>query len=225
MTMLLSVILCVIVGRCTAKSYIDNVDLNEYLSNPELKVVYCGVGYDEDTNKGFIDGEKVEDIQDLESGSSIIVKVRLNESYERQLYYECVISQVEIEEVYKGDLKTGDKINLFEPADCYTNRAIYCTAGYSLMQNDCEYILFLKSLKNTFFGEDDYVYAPSSTTYSKYLYDDREPKLFTSSEIEEGDETTMLKYSDIKNEEIFLYDEEQYNKYIFLKKQVLEKYN
>lgn len=223
--MLLSVILCMIAGRCTANSFINNIDLDEYLANSELKVVYCDIGYDETTNKGFIDGNKAETVEDLEAGSSIIVKVKLNNSYQRQKYYECILSQVEIEKVYKGDLKTGDILNVFEPVDCYTNRAVYCTDGYSMMQNDCEYILFLKPLKNSYFGEDDYVYAPSSTTYSKYLCKNKKPRLFERKEIEEGDEIAMLKYSDIKNEEVYLYDEEKYNKYISLKKQVLEKYN
>jgi hypothetical protein len=225
MAMLLSAILCGVVGRCTANSYIDNVDLNEYLSNPELRVVYCDIGYDEDTNKGFIDGNKVDSVEDLQAGSSIVVKVKLDKNYQRQKYYECILSQVEIEKVYQGDLRIGDKINIFEPIDCYTNRAVYCTDGYSMMQNDFEYILFLQPLKNTFFGENDYVYAPSSTTYGKYLCEDSEPRLFKSYEIVEGDEAAMLKYSEIKNEEVFLYDEEQYNKYIYLKKQVLEKFN
>jgi hypothetical protein len=223
MVMFFSILISIIVGRCTAKSYINNVILEDYLSNSNLKVEYCDMGYDYDTNKGFIDGNKIEDIQDLESGSDIIVKVKLNENYIRQIYGECILSQVEIEEVYKGDLKIGEKLNVFEPDACVLKDCMLATDGYSMMQDDCEYILFLKTLPNTFFGKGDFVYAPSSTTYSKYLCKDVNPRLFQSEELEEPE--TMLKYSNIKEEEVYLCDEEQYQKYLSLKNQVLDKYN
>ena len=216
------VICCIVIGRMTAGSYIDNVELDQYLANQDVAVAYCGMGYDPVTNRGYVDNDEVQCVDDLTDNDVIIVKARLNSKFKRKLYYECILSQIDIVKCYEGELKEGDSINIFEPVDCGFEDQILCIDGYSMMQPDKEYILFLKTLKNTYFGSDKYVYAPSSTRYSKYQVDGNEPELFSFEELEEPE--SMHLYSEIKDQEVYLYEKEDYDKYLKLKNEVIEKY-
>lgn len=214
---------CALVGRATAKSYLDNVELKDYLSNPELKIGYFGKGYDKDTSRDFIDPETINSVEDLASNNTVIVKAELNSTYQRKLYYECVLSEINIITVYQGSVKEGDSLSIFEPANCTLKNQLLCTDGYSMMQEGQEYILFLKPMKNTYFGKSKYVYTPTTTTFSKYPVNNAKPKLLTQEELEEP--SHMYNYNEIKDTEIYLYDSISYNKYIAIKQQVSEKYN
>lgn len=209
----------VVVGRVTANSFVDDTNLDEYLSRENPKVCYCEMGYDEETNVGFANGEKIHNISDMMKNDTEVVKVRLKKEVKRSIYYECVLSLVEIDEVYRGSLAQGDVISVFEPVDCRETE-IDCTDGYSLMQEKEEYILFLKPLKNAGYGDGEYVYAPVSTTYAKYLCSDTLPNLFSEEELENPD--TMFSYCERKDEEVYLYNQEMYEKYCKLKKQTME---
>lgn len=210
---------CVVVGRVTANSFVDETDLDEYLSQKNPKICYCEMGYDEDTNVGFVNGDKIQAISDMMKEDTEVARVRLKKEVKRSIYYECVLSSVEIEEVYQGSLEQGDVISVFEPVDCRETE-IDCTDGYSLMQEEEEYILFLKPLKNAGYGDGKYVYAPVSTTYAKYLCSDSLPNLFTEEELENPD--TMFSYSECKDDEVYLHNQEMYEKYCKLKKQTME---
>ncbi|MGN0393982.1 MAG: hypothetical protein ACI4EF_01340 [Coprococcus sp.] len=216
----ISIVLAVIYGRITAKSFVDDTNLDDYLSNENLIIEYCDIGYDENTNVGFVDGEKVNDIDDLIEADTVVVKAHLNKAYERQIYYECVLSEIEITQVYRGDYKEGDILLYFEPVDCICDEYMDCTDGYSLMQEDKEYVLFLKPLKNAGYGESEYVFAPVSTTYGKFLLSESKPKLYKEDKIAYIDGQTL--YKDNKDEEIYLYDEGMYEKYCKLKEQARE---
>ena len=218
----LLVVFCIVIGRITAGSYIDNVELEQYLSDQKVTVAYCGMGYDPVTNRGYINNDEIQGIDDLTTKDAVIVKARLNSEFQRKLYYECILSRIDIIECYEGNLKEGDSINIFEPVDCGFEDQILCIDGYSMMQPEKEYILFLKTLQNTYFGSDKYVYAPSSTLYSKYQVDSDKPKLFSYEELEEPESLHL--YSEIKNQEVYLYEKEKYKKYLKLKDEVMKKY-
>jgi hypothetical protein len=218
----LLVLFCIVVGRMTAGSYIDNVELEQYLANQDVTVAYCGMGYDPVTNRGYMDNDEIQSVDDLIAKDVVIVKVRLNGDFQRKLYYECILSKIDIVKCYKGNLKEGDSIHIFEPVDCGFEEQMLCTDGYSMMQPDKEYILFLKTLKNTYFGSDKYIYAPCSTRYSKYQVDGNKPKFFSYEELEETESLHL--YSEIKEQEVYLYEKEDYEKYLKLKSEVLEKY-
>lgn len=213
---------CIIIGRITAGSYVDNVELEQYLSNPDLTVAYCGMGYDAVTNRGYLDNEEIQCVDNLLTTDVVVVKVKLHENFLRKIYYECILSKVDIIKCYKGNLKEGDSIDMFEPVDCSFTDQMLCTDGYSLMQEDKEYIIFLKPLQNTYYGSDKYVYAPYSTLYGKYPIDDNIPKRFSYDELEEPE--CLYTYSKIKNQEVYLYEQDEYDKYLKLKKEVMEKY-
>lgn len=217
------ILICIAIGRITAKSYIDNVELSDYLKNTDLKVAYCGMGYDEVTNMGFIDNDKVENINDLIQEDTIVIKAKLSQTFQRKIYYECILSELVVEEVYNGKIEKGSIISCFEPVDCGFQNQMLCTDGYSMMQEGQEYILFLKTIRDTFYSADKNVYVPNSTLYSKYPINHVTPHLFTFEELEEIEK--MYTYSEVKEEEVYLYEEEDYNKYVQMKEFVLEKYN
>lgn len=217
---ILILLFCVFVGRVTANSYQDNIELEDYLSNDELMLSYCEDDYDSLTNRGYLDNNKIETVDDLLDEDTIVVKVKLVNDYQRKIYYECVLSQIEILECYRGNLNIGDNIFIFEPVICIIENNMLCSGGYSLMLYDKEYIMFLKPLKNTFYGTDEYVYAPNTSSYSKYPNDDNIPMLFTEEELER-----KSLYTDIMDEEIYMYNQEDYDKYLRLKNEVIEKYN
>lgn len=215
--------ICAVIGRITAKSYVDNTNLDDYLEKENVSVAYCDMGYDAVTNQGYLDNDKIKELDDLITKDAVIVRAKLNDSIQRELYYECVLSQVQILEVYQGNVEVGTYINIFEPVDCGFNNQMLCTDGYSLMQLEDEYILFLKSLKNTYYGEQKYVYAPTSTRYSKYAINDKVPDLFTYEELEGF--SALQYYEEVKNQEIYLYEKDDYDKYLSLKEQVMQKYH
>lgn len=218
----LVIIFCIIVGRITAHSYKDNVELDKYLDNKDVKIAYYGMGYDSVTNRGYLDNDEIQCVDDLKTKDVVIVKARLNSGFKRKIYYECILSKIDIIACYKGNLKSGDSINIFEPVDCGFKDQILCADGYSMMQQDKEYILFLKTLKNTYFGLDKYVYAPNSTLYSKYMIGSEKLKLFSEEELEEHED--MHLYSEMKEQEVYLYEKTKYDKYLKLKKEVMQKY-
>ena len=209
---------CVRIGRDTAKSFINDTDLYQYLKH-DLKTTYCDMGYDKDSNAGFVDGDKLKSIQGLEK-RSIILEGHLKIHAKREIYYECVLSTFIIDKIYgnHSGLKEGDSILFFEPVDC-RQKEIDCTDGYNLMHSGAEYIIFAKRLKNAGYGnaKQKYIYAPISTTYGKFQDDDSIPRFFNKSEIENIN--TAIDYKKVCKEEVFLCDKTKYTKYCRLKKQ------
>ena len=216
------IIACVIVGRITANSFVDNTDYNMYTEKENYEVYFCEMDYAEDEEFGFIEDDNIESLKDLQKEDVIVVKVKLKKGAKRCLYYESVLSYIEILDVYSGNLKKGDIIGFFEPLDCRETQ-MDATDGYAPMQEEGTYILFLQQLKNTFFGDDDYVYRLANLTYGKYNYDDKIPRLFEEEQLEPGYDKS-LQYEELHNADVLLYDKESYEKYCKLKTAVWEEY-
>ena len=65
--------ICTIVGKITAKSYIDNTRLDDYLEKENVSVAYCDMGYDPLTNQGYLDNDKIMHLDDLITKDAIII--------------------------------------------------------------------------------------------------------------------------------------------------------
>ena len=78
-------------------------------------------------------------------------------------------------------------------------------------------MLFLKKLKNAGYGDAEYVYMPQCMTYGKYTYGDSVPEKY----IDSKDSDKIPSYSDIRDAEVIVLDDEQYDKYCRLKKEVM----
>ncbi|WP_027400527.1 hypothetical protein [Anaerovorax odorimutans] len=227
--------LSVVNGLKTKASYIDNVELKNYLSNKDVKVRVLDYLSDSDTQEDLPEANKVKKVQEVEQLSDDIVKVKIKNNSNRKMYYESILSQVEILKVYKGDLKENQIIYVFEhigeSSSKFSKNILYSMDGYNMMQESEEYLLLLKRLKNTYFGEEgsEFVYVPSTSTFSKYRCDNANIPLFESIELglnaDNFSKDKLALYSDVKDEEIFLCDEDQYNQYINFKKILTERYN
>lgn len=208
-----------VAGLVTRRTFVDNTDLETFVSADPI-VEYCDMNYAEDASLGLVDGYSVESVGDLMADGETVVKVYLKDTWHRELYQECVLSQVEVKQVYQGDVKPGDDILVFEPVTCGGN-FMDCTDGYTLMQEGQEYVLFLKRLKNAGYGDDEYVYIPGCLTYGKFTYSDSVPPEY----IDYLEEDPHFKYSEVRDAEIIAMDKEQYDKYCRLKKVVYDMMN
>ena len=216
-------------GQRTKESYINNVELKDYLSKKDLRVQYIPYFSDTQFREDLPDIETIHRFQDVEATSDIVVKARLKDNFDRKMYHDCILSQAEILEVYRGDLKKNDSIYVFEHAGYFDDDIVLSLDGYNMMQESEEYILFLKRLKNSHFGEEGkkYVYVPSTTTFSKYKCSDDNIRLFSDMELGDTDDFSKSKlvlYSEVRNEEVFLYAD-KFNQYVDFKRQVMKKYN
>lgn len=216
-------------GKSVKQSYVDNVDYEAYCKRYHLQAVSDNAyPYDADYDM-YGEGEKVHNFQDLEQNADVIVKVKLSEGEKRTIYTECILSQADVMKSWKGDVKTGEKIHIFEPVNCtgFTSFAVLCQEGYTPMVKGEEYILFLRQIKNSHFSKDDYVYLPVSMTYGKYRADSGFPKRYKESQVglDYMNNGASLSLEDAEKEEVLLFEKEKYQLYLNLKKTVMKNYS
>lgn len=148
-------------------------------------------------------------------------------SVKKTIYTECILSQADVIKCWKGTIKSGEKIHLFEPVNCtgFTN-PVLCQEGYTPMARGEEYILFLRKVKNSHFSEDQCVYLPVSMTYGKYRADTSMPELYRETQIglDYMDNGESLSLQDAEKEEVLLFEKDKYQLYLDMKKAVMKKY-
>ncbi len=218
---LLLFVCAVIYGAETKKTYINDTDFNTYIKNKELKVLYYHYPFDQ-LYDVYGEGAETIQYQELADSADLIVRAGLEEGSKREIYQECVLSELKVKKVYQGRAQGGDLLRIFEPVNCTGIKGmLLCSEGYSPMQEGKEYILFLKSLKNSLFGPDKFVYIPSTLTYSKYEVSEQLPQRFRLKELE----NERLKYKAVKSQEVLLYNKNMYEQFLQLKKEVLENHD
>lgn len=215
-------------GNQVKKSFKDNVEFDHYLNKygKNLRVMNGAYPYDKEYDLYGAD-EAIKKQEDLDKKSDVIVRVKLVSNFKRKIYEECILSKVKIIKNYKGDRKKGEEISVFEPVNCTgMGNPMLCWEGYTPMQQGEEYLLFLKSIKDSHFGNGRYIYLPVSLTYAKYRADYGFPKLCSAKQIGEKSkiEDRKIKYVDIKDQEVLICDKEIYKNYINYKKYVILKY-
>lgn len=222
---LLIVALCFSIsyGKAMKTRYVNDIDFNRYLQTKGLKVVYSHYPFDKKYDV-YGEGNTVTNYSDLEKKSALIIKAKLTEGSTREIYQECILSKIEILNVYKGDVSKGAEVNLFEPVNCTGIKGqLLLSEGYVPMQQGQEYILFLTPLKNSRFGSGDYVYIPSTLTYSKYNFNNNSVKFFKDVRIEQGE--AVYEYVKIMNENIYCSDKNVFNRYSKIKAVTMKAYN
>lgn len=221
--LLIASISSAVYGKSIKTSFQDNVEFNNYLKNQDLRVrTDNAYPYDADYDL-YGAGEKIHTFDDLQKKSDVIVKAKLTADYQRKIYRECIFSEAEVLKCYKGNLKKGQKLHMFEPVNCTGfENPMLCEGGYMPMINNDQYYLFLMKVKNSHFSEDQYVYLPISLTYGKYKADQTNPRLFRNNQVDSDDREKLLSYSQVKNQEVLLCDKHDYKKFLDLKKKVLK---
>lgn len=117
LAVLLLVVLGIAAGMITRRTFVDNTDLKAFIdTNPVVE--YCDINYADDVSMGMVDGDSVESVSDLMADGELVVRVHLDETWNRELYQECVFSKAEVDHVYQGNAEPGEEIYIFEPVDC-----------------------------------------------------------------------------------------------------------
>ncbi|MDR2834195.1 MAG: hypothetical protein LBV67_10815 [Streptococcaceae bacterium] len=209
-------------GLQTRKSFVDDVEIGNYLNQEELKFsIRDDVS---DITQSFVDMESIKSVEDLEEVSPIIVKVKVNKEASRKMYSDDTLTTVEVLEVMKGQVDKKE-ILVFEPIDInHLEGADYVnsTDGYNWMNDDEEYILYLRPLKAANYSKDKIVYLPTTTLFSKYSNSQKSPVLLDQTKIN----NCTVKYSEIEANEVLITDYQMLEKFLQLKDQVImENYN
>lgn len=201
------------------QSFIKDTDINLYTNNKDIS--YMTVEYEEDITKSFIKNEDISKLEQLEKISQIVVKVKVDDSVPREMYEETTLTKVIIKEVLKGELDKSS-IYVFEPFDCYNGDNLlylYSLDGYNIMNENSEYILFLREIKDSNYTPDNSIYMPTTTLLSKYSINDKMLKLNNVKLI-----NNQVKYYDVKNLDIISDNSENIEKYNDIKLSILNKY-
>lgn len=203
-------------GNGVKNSFTDDTDVRKYLENKELKFESNPYPYNE-KNDTFADYNDINGYDDLDKVSPVIVKAHTKSDFKREIYYQCILSQVEIDEVYKGKLHKGDIIDVFEPFDLSSDNRIISDDGYNLMNDGEEYVLFLLPLKDSNYSKQRTVYCMSTTVLSKYSCKSTGFRLYDNEEIETG----AYDYNDIKSEDVFISDKKVFKVYDTIRKNLV----
>ena len=199
------IIICVIIGVTLIGSCIyginmrmgwkDDVQLRDYISKPDAKL-YFSDGQQGDVLKEPAQVNTFKGLYDL---ADVIAHVRVNKDGRRERYSECIVSEVEVIETYKGSI--DEKIiDIIEPAQIYksSRNVVDSVMGYTLMEDESEYIMFLFKRPYKGYGKKD-VYTPTTATLSKYNYDANTDsitgKAFLAKNIYEGQEFPYSLYA------------------------------
>ena len=200
------------------KSFADDTDVRKYLESVDLRFVSNPYPYST-KNDAFADYNDIKGYEDLDRVSPVIIKAHTEAGLKRQIYYQCVLSEVVVDEVYKGAaLCKGDIIDIFEPFDLSSEDKIVSDDGYNLMNDGEEYILFLLPLKDSNYSGQKTVYCMSTIVLSKYSCKSAGFRLYDDEKIEAG----VYDYNDIKNEDVFISDRETFKVYNSIRKNLTD---
>lgn len=156
-------IICAVIGIIVRHSFQNDLSPCMYIDNPRYKA-----RIDYDMNNCYILPEAVEDLDDLESPSDVIVKIKVNSENERYMHTGQTVTEANIMEIYKGDIE-AEKIYILEPIYYFKAGDRVCsTEGYYWLREDEEYIMFLKRYEDIHVGKAKYIYIPVCAAYGQF---------------------------------------------------------
>lgn len=213
-------------GYVAKSSFIGTYDLNKVKN--DYNIDDFSVYYEEESQ--YFDNE-ITDLKDLQSKSELIVKVKT--ASKSKLYLQSIETNVKVVEIYSQNLKkgmkklkNGDEIIIHEPISIsYMDdlENIDTIQGYTLLNTNEEYILFLKSpevVENYQYKNNENIsYIPLSTVYSKYS-EAETPVLLDMNDLNNGE----IKYANIKNSSSIFINKEELDRYKKISKEVFLEY-
>lgn len=228
-------LLCMVVGVAVISAILLSRSIKgpEYMSDVtnELDDSNMSVYYMDSTESNYFNQHDSEDVNynsldELEKKASIIVRVKVEN--ERKMYLQAVKTKVKVLEVYKGELQINSDIFVYEPSNllCISYSAYTCCGGYQLMQQDTEYVMFLRNLDKpegySYRGDEEISYLPISCLYGKYSVKEtgKTPTVISEDDICNQKYT----YSEISQYPVLCTTEEELNSYKTLLEQVKQKY-
>jgi hypothetical protein len=164
---------------------------------------------------------RYQDFSQLKEEAELIAKVKVIADRENRL--RAVFAEVNVIQVYEGQgIKKGDRIYIYEPSSFYGHR-YQVEAGYNIMVEGQEYVLFLKHLPippGYHYKEKEAItFLPTSTYFSKYPVHSQH---ITPVLREQDSGENKYTYDQIKDFEILTIYKEKLERYQSLKKQILQ---
>lgn len=157
------------------------------------------------------------ELKDLEDSSEDIVKVKVTpnvaigkEDKSGESPYISTIREVQIIEVFKGTFKKDDIIKVSEPYFLTSNKEYQQVEGYTPMESEREYILFLR-----FGHEEDKVNGLVGIDYGKYSMDGK---------VQERLVSDLKNVGELRGLDFISEDEHSVELYSEIKEDVLTKY-
>lgn len=190
------ILFSLVIAFITRRSYIDNIDVNKHVYdgvNRNLNITNSELYTD-----AYFDNS-VENIEDLEQNSDIIVLVKPTAS--RINYSQSILTKVEVLDVFKGEqARDLDYIYIYEPSNFIDNNLYSSLSGYNIMQSDKAYIFFLEKLKvpngYIYKKNEEITFKPTSTLYSKYPIDALDETIIINQQMLEKE---LITYEQVKN--------------------------
>ncbi|MDO6657181.1 hypothetical protein [Anaerobacillus sp. 1_MG-2023] len=161
----------IIFGLVTKNSFVEN-DTTNISKEYENSIVSLNDN-DEFSKKYF--NNNIENIDQLIGESDLIVKGQVTN--DRILFNQSLKTKIVINQVIKqtsGNVKSGNEVYVFEPS-YFLYDTYVVEAGYNIMKENEEYILFLKHLdvpKDYEYKNNEAItFLPTSTYFGKYNLD------------------------------------------------------
>lgn len=180
----------------------------------------------EDVESGSVFDRQVKDFEHMLEMADAVVKV--SATNERKLYpVEATKTKVVVKEVFKGSLKEGESIFVYEPA-CFSytaSKAYSTTGGYQIMKAGEEYFMFLQNLQAvegyTFSTEEKKTFLPATASFSKFPVSEGEVSVVDSQKLDNGE----YQYGEVQNLEIVTSEITVLDKYKNLKQKLYNWYD
>ncbi|GIO86158.1 hypothetical protein J25TS5_30900 [Paenibacillus faecis] len=209
----------IVVGIVTSKSFENNLAVQEYTKKSEIRL---NLIEDENLVSTYFNNE-IDSLNELIDQSDLILKVKATKN--RLNYSQTIKTKVEVMKVYKGaNLEGKHEIYIYEPSYFFGPNYL-SFGGYNIMQDDGEYIVFLKHLKKPegykYKGDEDVSFVPTSTYYGKFeeTSNEKTNQPLSREELDNG-----IKYSKVKDWAIITTKQEQLQKYNELRNAVMAEY-
>lgn len=165
-------------------------------------------------------------IEELYKTADLVVKA--SPCAGRILFSRAVKTKLQIKEVYKSDKRfVNEDIYMYEPCAVGLGGGLSfdSSGGYNIMDEKEEYVLFLKHVvqpdtlkKNAPAIVKEYL--PVSAMYGKYSLKENKTLCLKKSNVEVG--TTF--YKQVKDYDIFVYDEKELEQYAINKEEVYKRF-
>lgn len=215
-------IICLVVGVTVRGSIKD-------LEYKDVKNEAQEYAYDIRGNTNYVDGLSLENIKDeLENKSDVIVTGSF--TGKRKIIKGCIISELSIVKTYKGDIKL-ENIYIYEPVFSYLftegpfKGVVMSEGGYGLMNEDKEYLLFLKDESSSpefgYLKKSDKAFTYTNNEFGKLCIEYNKNDYKVLKEYKPGE----TRYNEFEGYEQVISNEEVLGFYNQLREALLDRYS
>lgn len=210
------VFVCFGAGIVIRNSYVGYHSFEEMANKENLQEYYVQLTEEDEQ---FI---AIDDYEELENSADIITKVSATDN-RRMSPYTTTLTEAVVVETYKGEIKSGESIFIYEPAafSYSVSKSYRSGGGYQMMKKGEEYIVFLQKLKTAkeykMSEKEEKTFLPTTVLFSKFPVQQGELEVINEKKMNNG----KYSYADVENLEIITSEKEDLEKYAKIKEKVL----